>query len=120
YLMAFEDRYTPTDDPSIYETPASSFGGPEDVASGQDNGYFAFGCRSVMEDGSINPEPYASFPRSAYERGLVKPGQVVQIGNPANGKIMNVIARDLGPSAKHRGLDVAPHVLSELGANTDD
>jgi hypothetical protein len=103
-------------DPDLALTTGGTFGGPDDR---EDNGRFAFGGGSTLPDGSINPEPYASFPEEMYRSGKVQPGQTYTVVNPANQKSAIVIARDIGPSAKDRGIDVAPHVMDALGADTD-
>ena len=115
----FYNRYqrADEDDPYLLLTTGSTFGGPDDA---EDNGKFAFGGGSTLPDGTLNPENYAAFPATLYEKGLVKPGQKIRVKNPATGAVTIVIARDKGPSAKNRGIDLAPHALMELGADTDE
>ena len=117
--MNVDNRYTQVDpeNPYAWSTPVSSFGGPDDQ---EDNGQFYFGGGSIDEDGAINPEPYAAFPKELYDEGIVKPGSRVKAINPRTGQSLMVIARDVGPSAKNRGLDLAPHAMQELGLDTDE
>lgn len=104
----------------IYKVAAniSTFGGPEDVASGQDNGEFAFGGGSVTPEGEESSENYAAIDPAWYNHG-VKPGSTVYVNY--GDKSIPVVLRDKGPARwTGRGIDVAPHVLKQLGANTDD
>lgn len=106
----------------IYRVAAniSTFGGPEDVASGQDNGEFAFGGGSVTPEGGESEENYAAIDPAWYKHG-VKPGSTIYVSNPKTGDSVPVILRDKGPARwTGRGIDVAPHVLKQLGMNTDD
>ena len=116
--MSFLDRYeyADPDDPFLLATRGSTFGGPEDQ---EDNGLFAFGGGSILPDGSINPENYAALPEEWYNEDLVKPGQKFKVTNPETGITSIVVARDKGPSAPGRGIDLAPHAMLELGADTD-
>src|SRR5438270_501918 len=102
----FVNRYQPTeDDPFVLTTKAGTFGGPNDS---EDDGRFYYGGGSVLDDGSINPEHYAALPKEMYDNGLVHPGQVFGVRNPKNGERALVVARDVGPSAPNRGVDIAP------------
>ncbi len=51
------NRYFPVEgEEGMFETLGSWFGGPEDKASGEDNGEFAFGGEgSVLDDGTETP-----------------------------------------------------------------
>jgi hypothetical protein len=98
----------------------STFGGPEDVKSGQDNGEFAFGGSSVDEQGQESKLNYAAVDPAWYKNGI-KPGSTVNVINPKTGQHVPVTLVDKGPARwTGRGIDVAPHVLKELGAETDD
>lgn len=114
--MNISDRYVPVDDHTI-ATVVGSFGGPQD---NQDNGKFYYGGGSVMADGSINPEPYAAFPKEFYQEGKVWPGAEVETYKPDGTYLGKVIARDHGPSAINRGADLSPKFMQENGINTDD
>lgn len=120
-MLGSDDRFTQVspDDPTLWATTASSFGGEADVASGQDNGEFAFGGGSVTPEGD-NQEDYAAFPADFFSSGAIKPGDTVLAVNPHTGTKVPVVARDIGPSAKSRGADFAPHTLQKLGLSTDD
>lgn len=117
-----DSRFTQVDpnDPSLWSTTVSSFGGPEDVASGQDNGEYAFGGKSVTPQGGIDPEPYLGLPADFFKSGAVKPGDKVLAINPKTGVQGFLIAKDIGPSAGARGADLAPHALAKLGLKTDE
>ena len=98
-------------------TQISTFGGPQDK---EDNGQFAFGGGSVTPEGGESPENYAAIDPSWYKNGI-KPGSTVYVQNPKTGAQLPVILRDKGPARwTGRGIDVAPHVLQQLGMQTDD
>lgn len=115
--MAFYTQVSP--DKPIFETTAGTFGGPND---NEDDGKFYYGGGSILPDGSINPENYAAFPQSFYDEGVISPGDQVPITYPGSGKTVLVTARDRGPGgpgSRGRGLDIAPHTMQLLGADTD-
>ncbi len=118
-MLGTDDRLTPLDpdDPRLFSTKISSFGGPDDM---EDNGQFAGGGGSILPDGSIDPEPYAAVPQDMIDSGAIKYGDRIKVTNPKTGLSTMVIAKDIGPSANDRGIDVAPHVLQALDMNTDD
>lgn len=109
-------NYASDDDPFLLETKGSTFGGPDDP---EDSGEFAFGGGSILPDGSINPENYAAVPAELYEKGIITPGQKFKVTNPQTGATTIVVARDKGPSARGRGIDLAPHAMDEIGGETD-
>jgi hypothetical protein len=98
----------------------SSFGGPEDVKSGQDNGEFAFGGSSVDDQGQESKLNYAAIDPAWYKNGI-KPGSTVDVINPQTGVRVPVVLTEKGPDRwTGRGIDVAPHVLNQLGLDTDE
>jgi hypothetical protein len=98
----------------------SSFGGPKDVESGQDNGQFAYGGSSVTPEGEESQLNYAAVDPAWYKNGI-KPGSTVNVINPKTGTSVPVTLVDKGPARwTGRGIDVAPHVLNKLGLETDE
>lgn len=134
-----DDRYIQDpNNPFLLKTTISSFGGVNDVVSGQDNGLYSKGGSSVLDsqgntigpdqvqDVRNNPQNYhdnldntVAVPEEFYSSGVIKPGDPIDITNPSTGKTIRGVAGESGPSAKNRGIDVRPHMLDALGANTD-
>lgn len=94
----------------------STFGGPKDK---EDSGQFAFGGSSITPEGTESQENYAAIDPAWYKNG-VRPGSTINVVNPETGASVPVVLRDKGPARwTGRGIDVAPHVMQQLGMDTD-
>jgi hypothetical protein len=109
------DQVDPSN-PYLYMVKAGDFGGPNDP---EDSGKTASGEPTDM-GGRINPKNYVAVPQEFINSGAVKYHDKILIKNPKTGQQVIGEVLDKGPAHyTGRGLDIAPHTMKALGAETD-